>query len=166
MEDKVQKLQGVVDSLGTAKFAVPTVALDEVMKRLSEKDSSFVLLDSRSEEERKVSSIPGAITKAEFEGAYADKYKDKEVVAFCTVRDQFLFARGSSLPELASTVASPTCLNLAATQGGWPKQALVFCSNLGETHTNARHMHAWTKQSARSMSSADTLVQACTCMRP
>jgi hypothetical protein len=65
MEDKQPKLQDVVDSLGTAKFAapsakftVPTVGLDEVMKRLSEKDPSLVLLDSRSEEERKVSSRP------------------------------------------------------------------------------------------------------------
>ena len=34
--------------------------------------------------QRAVSTIPGSIDIAEFE-AHADKYKDKEVVAFCTV---------------------------------------------------------------------------------
>lgn len=45
---------------------------------------SFVLVDVRSEEEVKVSVIPGAITKAQYERDQA-KYKDIEVIPYCTV---------------------------------------------------------------------------------
>ena len=46
--------------------------------------SKYQLLDARSEEEMEVGMIPGAITRSEFE-ADPDKYKSKEVVAYCTV---------------------------------------------------------------------------------
>lgn len=78
------KLNEVVESLGTAKFEVPTVGRDDILRRLDAKDPSLVLLDVRSEEERVVGTIPGAITKAEFEAA-PERYADKEVVCFCTV---------------------------------------------------------------------------------
>ena len=44
----------------------------------------FVLVDIRSPEERAVSSIPGSITRAEFEGD-PDSSRGKVIVAFCTI---------------------------------------------------------------------------------
>jgi rhodanese-related sulfurtransferase len=84
MEAKQAQLNGVVESLGTAKFGVPTVSRDDVVARLEARDPSLVLLDVRSQEERDVSTIPGAITKAQFEAA-PERYADKDVVCFCTV---------------------------------------------------------------------------------
>jgi len=103
-----QKLDDVVSSLGTAKFDVPTVSRDEIVRRMQSKDPSLVLLDTRTEEER-ITTIPGSIDvsgepvfsdvavqvpspphldpthmhwcmllSSEFEGNI-DKYKDKEV---------------------------------------------------------------------------------------
>jgi hypothetical protein len=66
MEAKQASLMGVVESLGTAKFEVPEVTRADILRRMGEKDDSLVLLDTRSEEERSVSTIPGAISAAEF----------------------------------------------------------------------------------------------------
>ena len=84
MAELKTKLKDVVDSLGTAKFDVPTVSIVEILQRLEAKDESLVLLDIRSEEETSVSTIPGSISKAEFD-ANPSKFADKEVVCFCTV---------------------------------------------------------------------------------
>lgn len=64
MEAKQKSLDGVVESLGTAKFGVPVVSRDEVLSRLGAKDPKLVLLDTRSDEERAVSTIPGAWRRA------------------------------------------------------------------------------------------------------
>ncbi|CAE8601368.1 unnamed protein product [Polarella glacialis] len=76
------KLNGVVESLGTAKFDLGdcTVSVAAVLAT----PDAYVLLDARSAEEMNVSMIPGAITKAEFD-ASPEKYADRAVVAYCTV---------------------------------------------------------------------------------
>jgi rhodanese-related sulfurtransferase len=84
MEETQKKLMGVVESLGTAKFEVPDVKIMDIIARMDAKDESLVLLDIRSEEETAVSTIPGSISKVEFDSDPA-KYADKEVVCFCTV---------------------------------------------------------------------------------
>ena len=78
------KLNDVVASLGTAKFEAPTVSVSEIIARMSAKDDTLVLMDIRSKEETDISTIAGAITRAEFD-ADPSKYAGKEVVAFCTV---------------------------------------------------------------------------------
>lgn len=83
--EKKEGLAGVAQSLGTAKFGVAEAPLSEVIARLEAKDPSLVLLDTRSDEERAVSTIPGSIGKAELEAA-PESFKDKEIVTFCTVR--------------------------------------------------------------------------------
>ncbi len=83
MGEKQKALLGVVASLGTAKFGVPNVALSNVIERLG-KDDSLVLMDTRSDEERSVSTIAGSITRADFESA-PEKFALKEIVCFCTV---------------------------------------------------------------------------------
>jgi rhodanese-related sulfurtransferase len=65
---------------------VPEAPLAEVISRLAAHDASLVLLDTRSADERAVSSIPGAIAVPEFEAAPPGTYDGKEVVTFCTVR--------------------------------------------------------------------------------
>lgn len=47
-------------------------------------DSDFVVVDVRSDKEVKVSIIPSAITKAQYEKDAA-KYRDKLVIPYCTV---------------------------------------------------------------------------------
>ena len=81
--EKQKSLLGVVESLGTAKFGVPNVALSDIIERLG-KDASLVLMDTRSEEERSVSTIAGSITRADFDAA-PEEYAQKEIVCFCTV---------------------------------------------------------------------------------
>lgn len=78
------KLNDVVASLGTAKFEAPTVSVADVISRMAAKDETLVLMDIRTKEETDISTIPGSITKAEFD-ADPSKFATKEVVAFCTV---------------------------------------------------------------------------------
>ena len=47
-------------------------------------DRPVLLVDCREDDERAVSIIEGAISKAEFE-ANADRYRDRTVVAYCTI---------------------------------------------------------------------------------
>lgn len=84
VEERRKGLQGVAESLNTARFGVPEAPLAEIISRLEAKDSSLIVLDTRSEEERSVSTIPGSLSKAEFE-ATPGAFKDKEIVTFCTV---------------------------------------------------------------------------------
>ena len=65
---------------------MPEAPLAEVIARLAARDASLVLLDTRSAEERAVSSIPGALSAPEFEAAPPGAFDGKEVVTFCTVR--------------------------------------------------------------------------------
>lgn len=77
----------------------PAISLNELVelmnqKRAAEKQaadagmmppkSSFVLVDVRTDEEIKVSVIPGAITKAEYE-KNRDQFKDQVVIPYCTI---------------------------------------------------------------------------------
>ena len=84
MEEKVEALKKVVSDLGTKKFEVPEIGVDEVIKRLEENDSTLVLLDARSQEERDVSTIQGSITKEAFL-ADPKAFENKDVVCYCTV---------------------------------------------------------------------------------
>jgi hypothetical protein len=80
MEEKQKALNGVVASLGTSKFNVPEVSIAEI----NANPENYVLVDVRSEEEISVSTIPGSVSKYDFE-ANPSKYSNKEVVCFCTV---------------------------------------------------------------------------------
>jgi rhodanese-related sulfurtransferase len=82
IEEKQGQLKATVEGLGTAKFGLADVTVP--VEAVIADASKYVLMDTRSEEEMAVGMIPGAITKAEFE-AEPEKYKEKEVVAYCTV---------------------------------------------------------------------------------
>lgn len=84
-EDRKTQLMATVVALGTPKFNIHDIAISDVARRLEAKDPTLVLLDTRTDEERNISTIPGSISKAEFDQASAEEYKDKEIVTFCTV---------------------------------------------------------------------------------
>ena len=83
LAEKQAKLNETVEGLGTAKFGLVDATVP-VAAVIADGGSKFVLMDTRSEEEMAVGMIPGAITRAAFE-AEPDKFKDREVVAYCTV---------------------------------------------------------------------------------
>ncbi|MEO1528542.1 MAG: rhodanese-like domain-containing protein [Planctomycetota bacterium] len=62
------------------------------LERLLDSDD-VVLVDVRSEAERSVSMIPGAVSKEQFEDE-ADQYRDRTIVPYCTVGGRaLLYAR-------------------------------------------------------------------------
>jgi len=61
---------------------VPEVSAAELAELLRTGD--VVLVDVRGKDERRVSTIPGALSKAELEES-ADAYRGRRVVAYCTV---------------------------------------------------------------------------------
>lgn len=58
----------------------PQMTIEDFLK----KKNDVILVDVRDEKEMKVSIIPGAITRKEFE-SQRSKYKDKKIVAYCTI---------------------------------------------------------------------------------
>jgi rhodanese-related sulfurtransferase len=52
---------------------------------LSKDPSKYILVDVRTDEERSVSTIPGSISRSEFETDYSSKYASQSVICFDTV---------------------------------------------------------------------------------
>lgn len=61
---------------------VPEIKLSEIDSLV--KSDQILFIDVREDEERKLSVIPGAISKEKFE-KNLDKYKNKKVAAYCTI---------------------------------------------------------------------------------
>jgi sodium/bile acid cotransporter 7 len=67
-----------------AKFPeAPEITVETLVERLAGPEPP-VLVDVRSDEERKVSTIPGAISRQEFEEDPA-RFSGREVVTYCTI---------------------------------------------------------------------------------
>ena len=72
------------------EFSVPSVpeitatALIAEM-RDDQRTNPYVLVDVRTDDERKVSAIPGSISSAKYEADFDASYRDKRVVAYCTI---------------------------------------------------------------------------------
>jgi rhodanese-related sulfurtransferase len=64
------------------KFNTPQIEVTAVERLVKEKN--YVLLDVREPKETRVSIIPGAITKEQFE-QNPTLYKDKKIIAYCTI---------------------------------------------------------------------------------
>lgn len=72
---------------------VETITTSELRLALNSEDASPVLVDVRSNAERTVSRIPGAITQEEYE-ADAEHFAGRRVVTYCTVGGRsYLYAR-------------------------------------------------------------------------
>ncbi|MCC9604085.1 rhodanese-like domain-containing protein [Stieleria sp. JC731] len=70
----VKELKGMLDKQKAAEATAE--------QKGEKAESSFVLVDVRSDKEIAVSLIPGAITKEQFEKE-SQKYKDKTVIVYC-----------------------------------------------------------------------------------
>ena len=82
-KEKQAALNGVVESLGIAKFRLTDNETVSVAAVLADR-TRYTLLDTRTAEERAVSVIPGAITREQFE-ASPTTYASTTVVCYCTV---------------------------------------------------------------------------------
>lgn len=72
---------------------VETISTSELHAAMATPETTPILVDVRSECERAVSRIPGALTQQEFE-AGAGSWSGRRVVAYCTVGGRsYLFAR-------------------------------------------------------------------------
>lgn len=105
--DRQASLKQVNTDLGTDKLGVPEVEMAEVVRRFDAKDSSLVLVDVRSAEERAVSTIPGSVTVASVL-ANKDAYADKSLVTFCTVG----YLAAAAARDLSSQAIGRTVKNL------------------------------------------------------
>lgn len=81
-EDRRRALDGMISKIGRRFPDVKTISAAALRERLPANDT--VLVDVRSPAERAVSTLPGAITREEFEGQL-DELGDCTVVAYCTV---------------------------------------------------------------------------------
>lgn len=113
MSDAQKKLE-IEKQYEQAKTRFPNVA-DVTADELTQlrKDSSVVIVDVRTEEERAVSWIPGSISKDEFESRRAE-FADSKIVAHCTIGyrsgmyAQELLASGVDVLNLRGSILSWT----------------------------------------------------------
>lgn len=80
---RVELLEARIQAVGQ-EFPDVGIVTPQALLELMDRPEELVLIDVRSEEERAVSIIPGAITPEEFE-AVADGFSDRSAVAYCTV---------------------------------------------------------------------------------
>lgn len=83
-----QKLNAIEAGINgfEGRFSVPQISAEDLLKLMNQPKSKekIVLVDVRTDEEISVSTLPGAITKDEFEKE-PQKYKDKEIITYCTI---------------------------------------------------------------------------------
>ena len=80
--DRRLVLDGMIEEVRTAFPDVPTATPADVAQWLAADD--VVLVDVRSDEERAVSTLPGALTADDFEGRL-EELAGRRVVAYCTI---------------------------------------------------------------------------------
>ncbi len=113
---------------------VPEVSVEELCSLRSAESGDLVLVDVRAADEYEVSVIPGAITKEQFE-ADEDRYRDRQVVAYCTVGGRsFMYAR-----QLAKRGFKAA--NFKASILGWCEAELDLVTLDGES-TNRVHVYS------------------------
>lgn len=68
------------------KLGVSTVSVKELQIWLKDEHwkKKYVVVDVREERERKISHIPGSISKKEFEANIA-RYKNRKIISYCTI---------------------------------------------------------------------------------
>lgn len=82
---KVKNKQEIVKKMAiTIEKQFPTIEHLPVESFLTLSKNEYILIDTRTEDEQKVSMIPSAITLNEFKSSET-KYKDKKLVFYCTI---------------------------------------------------------------------------------
>lgn len=86
-ENKDQVIKAMADAISKKFKDAPQISIEEFQ---SIKDN-IILVDVRSEDEIKVSTIKGAITRKEFEATLnnsPESLKDKKIVSYCTIGER------------------------------------------------------------------------------
>lgn len=127
----------IVSTMATSiskKFkSAPQMTIEEFTKL--EKDS-FVLVDVRPQEERDISTLPGAISISEFH-QNKENYKDKKVVAYCTIG----FRSSKWVTDMKKTGLN--AFNLKESALGWAHRGFNFVDKNGETKRLHVYEEAW-----------------------
>jgi rhodanese-related sulfurtransferase len=134
-KNKKKSVEVMADQIAKKFSKAPQVSIEEFLKwKASEKD--VVLVDVREKREVKVSMLPGAITKAEFERDRL-KYKDHTVVAYCTIGYR-------SSDYVQKLVKNKTmAFNLRESLLGWAHRGLSFSNDDKETKKAHVYEEAW-----------------------
>lgn len=81
--EKRERIEALYEGYRADFPTVPEISVDELRRRLSAEDAP-VLVDVRAEEERQVSTLPGALSREEFE-ARREQFAGRDVVTYCTI---------------------------------------------------------------------------------
>lgn len=82
-EERLRRIDDMYDTYRAEFPEVGGISVDELVEALEAPDS-LVLVDVRTDEEREVSIIPGAISRLEFESRPAD-FENRTIVTYCTI---------------------------------------------------------------------------------
>eukprot|EP00300_Choanocystis_sp_HF-7_P014744 c18803_g1_i4.p1 GENE.c18803_g1_i4~~c18803_g1_i4.p1 ORF type:complete len:155 (+),score=19.11 c18803_g1_i4:35-466(+) len=79
------RAQAEVDGYMSQFPDVPKISTSDLVSMISKAPDSVVLVDVRTDEERRVSIIPGALSEQEFMSRSPADFQDKTIVPYCTV---------------------------------------------------------------------------------
>ena len=106
----------------------PEITVEALVRELAGPEPP-VLVDVRSDDEREVSTLPGAISQKEFEKD-PDRFAGREVVTYCTIGyrsgryTEKLVAEGVATPTTSAAASSPgPTSEESSTQGGYADTA-------------------------------------------
>jgi rhodanese-related sulfurtransferase len=134
--NKAKVVQSMAKAISLENPKAPQLSIEDFQKEYA-KDSNTVLVDVRTEEEQKISRLPGAITRQEFE-ANQQAYKDKTIVSYCTIGAR------SSKYTLSLLKKGYKAFNLKESILGWANRKLPLVTPEGK-ETKKVHVYgeAW-----------------------
>lgn len=134
--NKSKVIQSMAKSISLQYPKAPQLSIEDFKKEYAN-DPNAILVDVRSDEEQKVSRIPGAITRKEFESK-RDQYKDKTIIAYCTIGAR------STKYTLNLIKEGHKAFNLKESILGWANRKLPLVTPSGEA-TKKVHVYgeAW-----------------------
>lgn len=83
-EGNLNKVEFLARGVAKVFPDVPNLFAKEIIQLLKQKEQNFILVDVRTQKERDVSIIPGAISQENFE-KNLERYKGKRIIAYCTI---------------------------------------------------------------------------------
>lgn len=134
-KDKAKTVRVMADQIATKFKKAPQVTIEDYLV-WKEANQELVLVDVRPIKERKVSTLPGAISKEEFE-TNKDKFKNHKVIAYCTI--------GYRSSEYVQKLISKNfkAYNLKESLLGWAHRGHKFQSNGKKTNRAHIYEDAW-----------------------
>ncbi|MCC9656247.1 rhodanese-like domain-containing protein [Rhodopirellula halodulae] len=115
---------------------VPVISTEELAHRIRARDPSLILVDARSDAERSVSRIPGAISVDEFQRR-STEFGERCVVASCTVGGRSWFFAHRCIRQGMNAVNHQDGIL------GWCESGLELESPTGEVTHNVHTHNRW-----------------------